>query len=455
MQTKCTILILNPPSPHNRKFMRTFDCSTESKGNYLYQPYDTLLITSSFPPDAQIIFIDAIAEKINLTIFLARVKETNPDFIFYAMGDSLWEDDFSALLEVKKIHPKSRIYVYGDSFNDVETFNYISQFVSGVIKSPWDLNEDFFNSESTKGLKSIEDFVVNKGPKSYNPKIPRHELFLNKAYRWPFARYYRYTTIFTNWGCPYLCDYCILSSFPFYQRSVQNIIEELDYIYKLGLKEIYFGDRSFGVQKDTTEKLLQQMVSKKYNFSWSCYFHPNQFTPSLLKLMKAAGCHTIISGIETKNEDLLKNNKRYIKSSNILNMLKFAKEINIDVCGDFIIGLPNQDIREVEETINYSLTLNLAYASFNIATPLAGTSIRRMAIDQKDMTENEKGFNSLGTGKLISVSHMNINEIKRMKRKASLKFYLRPSYLLGRLLKIRSFEHFLIQFQEACEMVRK
>lgn len=455
MQTKCTILLLNPPSPHNRKFMRTFDCSTESKGNYLYQPYDTLLITSSFPADAQVVFIDAIAEKINLAVFLSRISEMNPDFIFYAMGDSLWDDDFSTLLEIKKIHSKSQFYVYGDSFNDLETFNYISHFVDGVIKSPWDLTEDFFYNGNTKGLKIIEDFVVNKGPKSYHPKIPRHELFLHKAYRWPFARHYRYTTIFTNWGCPYLCDYCILSSFPFYQRSVQNIIEELDYIYKLGLKEIYFGDRSFAVQKDMTEELLQQMIINKYNFSWSCYFHPNQFTPSLLKLMKDAGCHTIISGIETKDENLLKKNKRYIKNSNILNMLKFAKEINIDVCGDFIIGLPEQDIKEVKETIEYSLNLNLAYASFNIATPLAGTSIRRMAINQKDITKNEKGFNSLGTGKLISVSQMSINEIKHLKRKASFKFYLRPSYLLGRLFKIRSFEHFLIQFQEAWEMIKK
>ena len=376
MQIKRTILLLNPPSPHHRKFMRTFDCSTESKGNYLYQPYDTLLITSSFPQDAQVIFIDAIAEKLSLETFLSRINLITPLFIFFAMGDSLWEDDFSTLLKVKNIHQQSKIYVYGDSFNDIETFNYISKFVDGVIKSPWDLDETLFDNSNTAGLKTADDFATNKGPKLYHPKIPRHELFLNKAYRWPFARHFQYTTLFTNWGCPYLCDYCILRSFPFYHRDVENIIKELDYIKELGLKEIYFGDRSFGVQKDMTEELLQRMIEKKYNFSWSCYFHPNQFTPSLLKMMKNAGCHTIITGIETKDQNILIQNKRHIKLSKIQEMLKLAGEINIDVCGDFIFGLPGQDIEEVERTIDYSLALNLGYASFNIATPLAGTSIR-------------------------------------------------------------------------------
>lgn len=136
-------------------------------------------------------------------------------------------------------------------------------------------------------------------------------------------------------------------------------------------------------------------------------------------------------------------------------MLSLAKEINIDVCGDFIFGLPGQNSEEVEKTIDYSLALNLAYASFNIATPLAGTSIRKMAISQKDMTIDERGHNSLGTGKIISVCSMTVDDIKHMRKKAVHKFYLRPSYLIGRIFKIRGFEHFMIQFQEAWEMLRK
>ena len=78
-----------------------------------------------------------------------------------------------------------------------------------------------------------------------------------------------------------------------------------------------------------------------------------------------------------------------------------------------------------------------------------------MAILQKDMTKDERGHNSLGTGKIISICSMTVDDIKRLKKKALLKFYLRPSYLLGRIFKIRGFEHFVIQFQEAWEMLRK
>lgn len=460
MEHNRKFLLLTPPSPNGRKFIRTFDCSTESKGNYLYQPYDTLLITSFLPDNATINFIDATADNLSVDSFLNAVKETNPEIIIYAMGDSLWDSDFNCLLEIKKLKPKSKVYVFGDSFYDLETFKFITPYVSGVLKSPIEISNQTFEislikandaDRNSAGLKTETFFRATKKPTEFIQPIPKHKLFLNKAYRWPFSRHYSYTSVFTNWGCPYSCSYCILNSFPFFYRPSSNILEELRHIKSLGIKEVYFADRSFGVPKQNTIELMKGMLEEKMNFSWSCYFHPNQYDSDLLKLMKEAGCHTIITGIESYSDDVLKENNRKVQSNKLELLLQDAKNLGIDVCGDFILGLKEQTREEVLKTIDYSRKLNLSYASYNIATPLAGTKVRSDAVKSKQMDPLEKGFNSLGSNKIISPQ----NDILELRKKAVLRFYLRPWYLLKRLLRTTSFEHFVIQYQEAKSMMKK
>lgn len=59
------VSFVNPAVSPFRKIMRNFDCATESKGNYLYQPYDFLLLSSRIPPAWDLQFIDAVARKLD------------------------------------------------------------------------------------------------------------------------------------------------------------------------------------------------------------------------------------------------------------------------------------------------------------------------------------------------------------------------------------------------------
>lgn len=97
-----------------------------------------------------------------------------------------------------------------------------------------------------------------------------------------------------------------MSKFPNYYRSYDEIIEEMKEVASLGIREIYMGDRSFGLPLMNVMKLLQGMIDQRFNFSWSTYFHPNQYTPELLQKMKESGCHTIIVGIENSDQSTLK-----------------------------------------------------------------------------------------------------------------------------------------------------
>ena len=90
-----------------------------------------------------------------------------------------------------------------------------------------------------------------------------------------------------------------LSRFPNIWRHYQEVLTEMEHIKKIGIEEIYIGDRSFGLPRKNVISLLKEMVERDYGFSWSTYFHPNQYDPELFDLMVESGCHTVIIGVES------------------------------------------------------------------------------------------------------------------------------------------------------------
>lgn len=459
------VSFVNPAVSPFRKIMRNFDCATESKGNYLYQPYDFLLLSSRIPPAWDLQFIDAVARKLDEKRVLNDLVKYDPQIIVCALAATNWEQDFQFLCEIRERFPNSFLFVFGDLFIENSAAERIAPYINGILTSPvifkFDVLEKIslseFKSSQFEGFRT-DDFYTRsdlKAAREISIKHIRHKDFLHPSYRWPFSRHFTYTTIFTAWGCPYSCSYCIMSKFPNYYRSYDEIIEEMKEVASLGIREIYMGDRSFGLPLMNVMKLLQGMIDQRFNFSWSTYFHPNQYTPELLQKMKESGCHTIIVGIENSDQSTLKAYGRHVRQNQFNALIKHAQELKIDICGDFIIGLPHEDTQSVKATILYSKELGIDFASFNIAAPLAGSSIRAIAIAEGKMKLGEEHFDSLGRNKVLSVSKIEEDQIIRLRNQAVFEFYSRPSYLLKRLVSIKSLQHFIIQTQEALQIFAK
>lgn len=459
------VVFINPPTPGFRKITRNVDCASESKGNYLLQPFDFLLLTGTFQRETPIHFIDAVAEMMDVRSALDRLQALKPDLIITAIIDAAWNDDLGFIRSLRAQHPDVPILAFGDALMEESNAAIVSELVDGIIVSPLLLDpsplKKFTRGEveqnrALMGLRSSRSFVAeSKTPTRRSILLPRHELFLHPRYRWPFATYRRYTTVMVAWGCPYSCSYCTSSKLPSLFRSHDEVLAELAAIKRLGVQEIYFGDKSFGVPSENAKALLRGMVQADFRFSWSTYFHPAQFSPEFLELMKAAGCHTIIVGIESEDVDSLSRFGRRIKKEKIEGMVRYANELKINVCGDFLFGLPGEDRQAILSTIRYSLRLDIDFASFNIAAPLPGSIVKRRAIEDGRMAEDDHHFDSVGKGRVLASDKVGADDLENLRNMAVRKFYLRPKYLLKRLSRLRGIEHLWIQLGEMFEVLRK
>lgn len=457
------ILIINPPTIDYRKITRNCDCASESKGNYLLQPFDFLYLTSKIKKTDSILFIDAVADGLSSEKVLDLSESYNPDLIVTAVVDVLWDQDTKFLAQLRKKIPQSKIFVLGDVTIDLFLSAELAAFCDGLIEDSFSVDlsnlalvpKQVLLTEKIAGVKAVKNLksptTSKKGSLVYLG-TPRHDLFINSAYRWPFARHKKYTSIAISWGCPYKCSYCIDSQFPHYFRAADDVIDELKFIISLGFKEFTFTDKSFGIPKDTVMEVLQFLKALPKRLSWSTYINPKQCDIDLLSEMSQAGCHTIIIGIENKDKGFLKKFNRHVDSEQIESAITNAHSVGLDVCGDFIFGLPGQNINQINDTVQYSLELNLDYASYNIASPLPGSIVRAQAITDGRMTTHDHHYDSVGKGRALSSDMVSAQDLIMLRNFAARKFYLRPIYLFKKLIKVKTLEHFQIQFAEFFEL---
>ena len=437
-----------------RDYNRGYYCSASTKSSYLFPPLD-LLFMSGIVRDAghEVCFIDCIAEKIDAQRAIERVEAFRPDCVVALCGIVSWDAD-RAFLRGLRARDKTLIVVSGDVF--LETPREImekEEWIDGVLL-------DFTNSDINSLLDGNTGLIDNMAfrrdndiieKRSTTPPpggvfelpVPMHELCVSRRYRHPFTRCTPLTSVLTTFGCPYHCYFCVADKIPFKYRKAQNVIDELDYIHEIGIREILFFDFTFGVPKEDRKKLCMMMIDKKYNYSWSCYSRVDVLDEEMLDAFKGSGCHTIMFGVESGEDEILKRYNKGLDREKIKETFRLCKGKGIDTVGTFILGGPFDTGESCRETVRFAKELGSDYASFNIAVPRPLTEYRKEAVAGNVIQDSDLNFDHSGNERARGTESLSGDEIRRLRRYAIRSFYLRPGYMIRRVGKVRSWHQLL------------
>jgi len=442
------IVLLNPPG--DKLYVRNYYCGSTSKANYLFQPLDLLMLSGRLYREYEIDIVDCIAEKLGPEETIRRIIARKAGVVICLVSIVSWKSDLDFLYKLKKQMPSLAIIANGDVFFeeperilrennciDAIIFDFISRDIINYLENN---EKDIANMLYRKGDKLIfKKTESKKTDRVFSIPIARHELFLNRNYKFPFLRRYPFTTVLTNFGCPFKCSFCIANKLGFKYRRAVEVLDELRYIAKLGIKEIFFEDMSFGLPRGNVTRLCEGMIKENFKFGWICFSRVDIVDRELLSLMKESGCHTVMFGVESASEDILRiHNKGYNKKQ-IMDAFRICRKLNIRTVATFILGLPEETRKTCVETIRFAKELGCDYASFNMAVPRPGTELRRIALRKGLIKNGETEFDHSGAFSAMPSDYLSREELTDLKRMAVRQFYLRPSYILRRLAGIRSF----------------
>jgi radical SAM superfamily enzyme YgiQ (UPF0313 family) len=247
--------------------------------------------------------------------------------------------------------------------------------------------------------------------------------------------------IMTSRGCPYRCAYCsghINFGKSFRYFSKEHVIQEISSMIRdFGIDGIQFYDETFTVNRDRVFELCDLLIKNNISLPWTCFTRVNLVDKDLLLKMKEAGCYQIFFGIESGNQRLLDLIKKDITLEQARKAVQLCKKAGIESFCSFMLNLPSESIEESMNTINFAIELDPDYAQFPITTPFPGTELYNIAKEKGQfVTEDWSKFMSWSQVVFVSEGRT-VGEIKNTVRKAYQKFYMRPSYILKSVRKLR------------------
>ncbi|MFA5156609.1 MAG: radical SAM protein [Candidatus Omnitrophota bacterium] len=201
--------------------------------------------------------------------------------------------------------------------------------------------------------------VFSKNPAiEYRPRPPIKDL---DSIPWPtFEEFqlnqykHRVLPVFTSRGCIGHCSFCNdwYISKPYRHRSAGHIFEELKYQkerYKI--QTFSFKDLLCNGDIDELSRLADLIIESGLGINWDSQAIPRkEMTYDLLCKLKECGCGTLIYGIETFSDNVLKRMRKLFTSEIAERVIRDTHKAGIPVMFNIIVGFPGETEEDFQKT---------------------------------------------------------------------------------------------------------
>lgn len=224
---------------------------------------------------------------------------------------------------------------------------------------------------------------------------PARHLFDLEAYPLYDPTGERMLTVLTSRGCPYNCSFCFkgIVGRTYRHRSPDNVIGELSQcIERYQVRSFYFIDDLFTIDVRRLEAFCDRVLETGLDIRWQCLARVDRVTLPVLQKMYRAGCREVHYGIESGNPEVLRATAKHVDLGQVRQAVAWTDQSGIRGKGYFMLGLPGDNDKTIEDTISFAESLPLEEAMFSIATPFPGTRLWEQLVQKRPETVYDSDF---------------------------------------------------------------
>jgi hypothetical protein len=140
----------------------------------------------------------------------------------------------------------------------------------------------------------------------------------------------------------------------------------------MGIKWFEFQDDSFGVNLTYLSELCNALIEKCPGIRWHCDTRVDLINEETVTLMKKAGCRKMNIGIESGNNDMLRQIRKGITVEAAFAAADIITKHGISLTSNFMFGFPTETEETLNDTYNCIKRIN-GNIGYSIFTPYPGT----------------------------------------------------------------------------------
>src|SRR5262245_38726190 len=189
-----------------------------------------------------------------------------------------------------------------------------------------------------------------------------------------------YAAIYTTLGCPYHCSFCCIqapfrageragslreSANSYRYWSPDHVVRQIDLLVdRYGVRNIKIADEMFVLNRKHVLGICEQLIERRHDLNIWAYARVDTIKDGMLDQLRAAGFTWLALGIEAGSERVRAEVDKGFRQDQIFEIVQKIRAAGINVIGNYIFGLPDDDLGSMQATLDLAIELNCEFANF-------------------------------------------------------------------------------------------
>lgn len=256
-----------------------------------------------------------------------------------------------------------------------------------------------------------------------------------------------YAAIYTTLGCPYHCSFCCIQA-PFrageraagVRESVnsyrywspEHVVGQIDLlVHRYGVRNIKIADEMFVLNRKHVLGICERLIKRKHDLNIWAYARVDTIKDGMLDQLRAAGFTWLALGIEAGSERVRASVDKQFHQDEVFEVVEKIRAAGINVIGNYIFGLPDDDLETMQATLDLAVELNCEFANFYSAMAYPGSPLYAQAVrDGVPLPKEWTGYSQHSRDCLpLPTNHVTAAEVLHFRDEAFQRYYTNPRYL--------------------------
>jgi radical SAM superfamily enzyme YgiQ (UPF0313 family) len=235
-----------------------------------------------------------------------------------------------------------------------------------------------------------------------------------------------YSAVLTKRGCRAHCAFCTVRTFNgkgIRLRSIDTVMDELRYLYKIGIRHIDWLDDDLLYEEDYNLKLFSAIKKEFPDLLWTASngLIGVAITPGLMDEMANSGLVAFKIGVESGNSQVIKDIRKPTTLWRLVEKSYLIRQYpHIFFSANFIVGFPGEKFSQMLDSFIFARKLRCDWSSFYVCQPLKGTDLYSSFQHLMDPRAKEESYTkTINPGRSAARGEFAYSEMEDLSEKIS------------------------------------